>query len=129
MADSNNLLILDGGSDPKMLSTKYDSVANVHTTIHRQPPANTANVNYVTASTSSKLLLSSNEYRLGVEFYNDSNSTVYVLRGSGTANSTNYSFILNTGDYYNDIPTIYTGAYQAIWAVANGGIAASELTS
>lgn len=127
--DSNNLLILDGGSDPKLLATKYDSTANVHTTIHRQPPANTVSVSRVAASVTSGLLLASNESRLGVEFYNDSNNSAYVLRGTGTANATNYSFILNSGDYYNDIPTQFLGAYQVVWAAANGGIQISELTA
>ena len=129
MADSNNLLILDGGSDPKLLQTKYDSTANVHTTIHRAPPANTATVNRVSASNTSTQLIASNDSRLGIEFYNDSNNVVYILRGTGTANSTNYSFVLNSGDYYNDMPTQFLGAYQAVWLFANGGIQTTEMTA
>lgn len=127
MADSNNLLILDGGSNPKQVATKYDSTANVHTTVHRSPPANTATVTRIAASATSGQLVASNSDRLGIEFYNDSNTAAYILRGAGTASATNYSFILNSGDYYNDIPTIFLGAYTAVWGNANGGIQITEL--
>ena len=88
-------------------------------------PANAA-VTSVSCTTTSASLLASNTARKGASFTNDSTYIAYVLEGSGTASSTNYSFTVDPNGDYVELPTdngnCYTGALQVIWeSGASGG--------
>lgn len=88
-------------------------------------------VNSTTASvsrptiTSSAQIAGADSTREGVVLFNTGTNLVYVLLGSGTASSTNYSFSLAA----TDLVTIsgYTGVIQAI-AASGGSIAVTILS-
>lgn len=82
----------------------------------------------VSAATSSTSLLSANAARYGATVYNDSTAICYLLLGSGTASTTNYTVQLGAGGYY-EVPFGYTGAIKAIWAAANGAARVSEFSA
>lgn len=84
------------------------------------PPA-TPTVTSVGDTTTSTQLLASNTSRKEAEFYNTSSAILYILKGSGTASSTNFTIALNQGDYYT---TNITSAFQGVWASDAGGIVA-----
>lgn len=82
----------------------------------KQPSAST--ITSVGDTTSSTTLLSANTSRLEAEFYNNSTAVLYLLKGSGTASSMNFTVALNQGDYYT---TDYTGQTNGVWASDTGG--------
>lgn len=86
-------------------------------TINQEQPS-TPTVTSVGDTTSSTTLLASNSNRLEAEFYNNSTAILYLLKGSGTASSTNYTVQMAQGDYYT---TSYTGIVKGVWASDAGG--------
>jgi len=126
---ANNVIIKDATGGSFLLKTVYDPTANVHLSLHQIGAANTSTVARVPAAGVPTSLLATNNARLGVEFYNDSNGVVWVLRGLGTVSNANYSFQLNARDYFSENPTTFTGVYSAIWQFANGAIMTTELTA
>lgn len=89
-------------------------VATTPAASHPKTPSTTSVANTITSTT----LLSSNASRLEAEFYNASTAILYLLKGSGTASSSNYTVQMNQGDYY---VTDYTGQINGVWASAPGG--------
>ena len=68
--------------------------------------------------------------RDGLMIWNDSTADLYLLFGTGTASSTNYSMKLESGDFYemgNNIE--YQGALQGRWSAvdASGKARCTEL--
>jgi hypothetical protein len=88
------------------------------------PQSSTASVTSFT-STSSAQVLASNTSRKGIVFYNQGAGSVYILLGTGTASSTNFSVGLGTGD--NVTITGFTGALQGIFTTA-GTLQVTELS-
>ena len=78
----------------------------------------TPTVTTVGDSITSGQLIASNTSRKEVEFYNNSSATLYLLKGSGTASSTNYTVSLAQGDYYT---SNITSAFQGVWSSDAGG--------
>lgn len=93
--------------------------------------AQAASVARVAALTTSATVLAANLQRTGAKFMNDSNAMCYVLEGSGTASSTNFSVKLAPNDAngiggYYETPFGFTGAVQAVWTAATGALAVTE---
>ena len=88
----------------------------------------TATASNVSSSASSVTILASNSSRKGAMLYNDSNSKLYLLFGSGTASTTNYTVQLASGTYYEVPFPCFTGQLTGIWASANGAARVTELT-
>jgi hypothetical protein len=76
-------------------------------------------------STSSAVLKASNSNRKLLTVFNEGNGTIFILLGSGTASTTNYSLRLLSGDYYE--LEKYTGEVNAIFAAA-GTAKITEIT-
>jgi hypothetical protein len=75
-------------------------------------------VTSVDDTASSTQLVAANNSRQEIEFVNNSTSILYLLKGSGTATATNYSVLLEQGDYYS---TDFKGAFQGVWSVNSSG--------
>jgi len=88
------------------------------------PQSSSASVTSFT-STSSAQVLASNTNRKGIVLYNQGAGSVYILLGTGTASSTNFSVGLGTGD--NFTITGFTGALQGIFTTA-GTLQVTELS-
>ncbi len=93
-------------------------------------PASAAAVTQVASSATSVALKAANANRKGITIANDSTAILYVLLGTGTASSTNYTFAIAAKATVASDRTItgYTGAIQGIWAAANGFAYVTELT-
>ena len=73
-----------------------------------------------TTVTSTEVLAS--ESRIGGSFVNLSSADCYVLLGSGTASSTNYTVKLSTGvNSIYELPYNYSGAVQVVFSGAGTG--------
>ncbi len=82
--------------------------------------ANAANSS-VADSATSVTLKAANENRVSLTIVNDSTALLYVLKGSGAASVTAYTYVLDQGGTV----TIedYTGQVNGIWESAAGGAA------
>lgn len=76
-------------------------------------------------STSSAVLKSSNSNRKLLTIFNEGNGTIFILLGSGTASTSNYSLRLLAGDYYE--LEKYTGEVTAIFS-SSGTAKITEIT-
>jgi len=76
-------------------------------------------------STSSSVLRSSNSNRKLLTVFNEGTGTLFILLGSGTASTTNYSLRILSGDYYE--LEKYTGEVTAIFA-STGTARITEIT-
>jgi len=76
-------------------------------------------------STSSAVLKASNSNRKLLTIFNEGNGTLFILLGSGTASTTNYSLRLSAGDFYE--LDKYTGGVNAIFSTA-GTARVTEIT-
>ncbi len=81
----------------------------------------------VTSSATNVTVLAANANRLGATVHNDSTQVVYLLLGSGTASSTNFTVKMASGGYY-EIPFLFSGAIKGIWASANGFARVTEIS-
>lgn len=80
--------------------------------------SNSVSVTSVGDTTSSTQLIASNSSRKEVEFYNNSSAILYLLKGSGTASSSNFTVALAKDDVYATDSTV---AFQGVWASDAGG--------
>jgi len=76
-------------------------------------------------STSSAVLKASNPNRKLLTVFNEGSGTLFILLGSGTASTTNYSLRILSGDYYE--LEKYTGEVNAIFGSA-GTAKITEIT-
>lgn len=83
----------------------------------------------VSDSASSVTILASNANRLGATISNDSSAALYLLLGSTSASTTNYSARITQYGYY-EVPFGYTGQINGIWASDpnDGAARVTELT-
>ena len=86
-------------------------------------PASTCTVSQVTAVTSSTSIKAANTSRKGISVQNDSDRVMFLLAGSGTASSSNYTVMMYPDDYW-EAPYGYTGALTGIWESGVTGVAA-----
>lgn len=90
--------------------------------------ANTATQSSVASATSSTTILAANTARYGAIVANDDANALYLLMGSGTASSTNYTVKLYTDDIFV-VPFGFTGQLTGIWAADGSGSArVTEIT-
>lgn len=91
--------------------------------------AGTATLSNVSSSASSVTILAANTARLQAMIFNDSTSVLYLKFGT-TASSSSYTVQLASNAYYElNIPNVYTGKIDGIWASANGNARVTELTA
>lgn len=106
--------------------TQPVSIASTITSKETRPTTGTQTS--VASSASDVTILASNANRLGAMVYNDSTQILYLLVGSGTSSTSNYSVqVPSQGFYTLDFPA-YTGVLKGIWASANGNARVTELT-
>lgn len=89
--------------------------------------AGTSVVTVVVASITSGVILAANAARVGASIFNDSNKTLFLLFGAGTASATNNSVSVPQGGYV-EVPSNYTGVVTGMWNVANGNARVTEFT-
>ncbi|RYG90121.1 MAG: hypothetical protein EON59_00645 [Alphaproteobacteria bacterium] len=83
-----------------------------------------ATASSIAASTTSVELLAQNVSRLEDTIANDSTATLYVLEGTGTASSTNFTYLVPPKsdefglNYY--VASEWLGPVQGAWSAANG---------
>jgi hypothetical protein len=92
-----------------------------------QVVSSTATVTQVASSATSVALLAANSARNKGMLTNASTAILYVLLGSGTASTTNYSFTVAASGVAN-LPDGFTGPVTGIWASANGYAYLTEMT-
>lgn len=87
----------------------------------------TATRTTVARSNANQTLLASNASRLGATIFNDAAANLYVKFGT-TATSADFTIRLQSQDYY-EVPFLYTGRIDGIWASNGAGNALmTELT-
>ena len=79
----------------------------------------------VASSASDVTILASNTSRESAGIYNDSTQILYLLVGSGTSSTSNFTVRLLPTGYY-EVPAGYTGIIKGIWASANGNARVTE---
>jgi hypothetical protein len=88
----------------------------------------TPTVTSVAASLISGTLIASNTNRKGLIVCNNTDSKIYILFGTGTASSSNFSCFLVSGGIFSLGNTDYTGQLNVISTTTNGTIQVTELT-
>ena len=86
----------------------------------------TSTTTVVADSASSVTILASNSSRTGASIFNDSSAALYLLIGTGTASSVNYTVRVVQYALY-EIPYGYKGAVNGIWAT-DPGVGAARIT-
>lgn len=85
----------------------------------------------VAGSASDVTILAANAGRKGATVYNDSTAILYLLVGSGTSSTSNYTVQLPAAAFY-ELPVwpdgIYSGVIKGIWASATGNARVTEYT-
>lgn len=82
----------------------------------------------VASSATSVNLLAPNTSRIGYSIYNESTSVMFVLIANSvagtattTASSSNYTVQIAPGGFFEaEVPSVYLGTINAVWAAANG---------
>lgn len=82
----------------------------------------------VAGSASDVTILAANTSRKGATISNDSSAILYLLLGSGTSSTTNYSVKLFQDDVFELPAPVYTGIIKGIWASATGSARVTEQT-
>lgn len=91
-------------------------------------PSGTATQSGVSLLATSFTIIALNANRKGLYLYNDSVNVLYVKLDGGTATTTNYSFQLAPGGYWEMAETaIFTNAIVGISAVASGIVKVTEV--
>lgn len=98
-----------------------DSTHSIHPSSSSEGYSNSINV---ASATSSTQLVAANPSRREVVISNDSTSKLYVLIGSGTASSSNFTYVVGAG---NSLTLMTTGQITGVWASANGSAAITEV--
>jgi hypothetical protein len=73
----------------------------------------------VASSATSVQIAPVNGRRKGITVYNDSTSSLYLKLGTGAASTTSFTVLMATNTYY-EVPYLYGGVINGIWAAANG---------
>ena len=81
----------------------------------------------VAVTTASTTLDAANASRRGIIIYNSDNKPLYVKLGTA-ATTTDYSFQIASGGYWEAPRPIYTGAITACWASGTGTVRVTEIT-
>lgn len=108
------------------LSDGSSAIATLPVSLASFPAVASASISQLTSSASSQQLLASNAARKGLILFNDSTAICYVKFGT-TASTSSYTIKMAAGAYWDMPSPTYTGRIDAIWASANGVLAATEL--
>lgn len=119
-----NYTLDTGGVDMKV---RDHLGAGEHAQVIAHDPALAAAVSSVDSSTTVVTLKAANTSRRGLWLYNNSTASAYVKAGSA-ATSSDFSFIVGAGEYYEFPVPMYTGIVTALWASQNGSMKVTELT-
>jgi hypothetical protein len=84
-----------------------------------------SNTTSVSGAASSTALLGVNGARVGASVHNDSTAILYLLLGTGTASSSNYTVQMAANSHY-EVPFGYCGPLTGIWASATGAARLTE---
>lgn len=103
-----NIAAVDNGDGTFSLSTS----ATISGDVSLEQPSSPS-VTSVNDTATSTTLISANADRLEVEVVNTSSAALFILKGSGTASSSNFTARLEQYDYYT---TDYTGQINGVWA-------------
>lgn len=96
----------------------------------KQMTAGTSTITSVAAQTTPATIINTNTARLGASVYNDSTATMYLLVGTQTPSTTNYTVQVPPGGYYEFPPGItVTTTASAVWSAANGSARVTEWTA
>lgn len=83
----------------------------------------------VASNVAAVTLLAANSSRRGASVYYDGAAILYLLLGSGTPTSANFTVQMGAGLYtYYEPPTGFTGIIKGIWSVAVGSAFMTEET-
>lgn len=88
----------------------------------------TTSVTSVLASVTAVTLVAASTARLGLTFYNDSTSIMYIVLSATAASATFHTYQVPGGGYY-EIPFGYQGAVGAIWAAAGGSVRITDMST
>jgi hypothetical protein len=119
-----DVVIVDTNGD--QLTTFDVNVTNPSIPITFVAPT-TATITSPALSTTDTVILAANGARKKYSIYNDTGSKIYVALGSVTT-TTNFSYILAAGTYYESSMNDYTGAIHAIKASGTGPVRVTEFT-
>lgn len=141
---AGNTVKIGTGSDYATYTVLVDPVTgNPVTSIGGGPGGPAAAFTYSVAirsnaasSTTSAVVLAANPDRKAARILNNSSSIFYGLYGTGTASSSNYSFVLAPLTAspivpvglpsYEDIPASWIDPVTGVWAAANGNLLITE---
>jgi len=109
------------------LAEGYDAYGGAPVQIVNRPDQGATGQGTVASftSTTSAVLKASNSNRKLLTVFNEGSGTLFILLGSGTASTTNYSLRILSGDYYE--LDKYTGEVNAIFGTA-GTAKITEIT-
>ena len=102
--------------DVALVDSSGVQITNFDVTLDEGSSAAVTSVGDTTASTTLK---AANSSRKEIEFYNTSTAILYLLKGTGTASSTNFTVQLSQSDYYSSKSK---AAFQGVWASDAGGL-------
>ena len=83
---------------------------------------------FATVGAVSTLVLAANEYRVDIEFVNDSSQTMYLARGNAAVIGSGIRLNANGGSYRIGTSNLFLGAIYAICAGGQANITISEGT-
>lgn len=102
------------GADGTAADCPGDGTNGMDVDVTRMPTSATATTTTVADNASSTTVLASNSSRKGASVTNDSSAALYLLVGSGTASTTNYTVRIAQYGYF-EVPYGYTGQLTGIW--------------
>lgn len=123
MADPNA-----AGGQASVLNTQ-PAVSEYGVTVRPITRGNTATVTRVSDTATSTILDTATSGRISLTIVNDASTTLFILKGSGTASATNYTYRLN--QYETLTIDDFTGQVNGVWETdANdGGAQVTEVTT
>jgi hypothetical protein len=117
---SGNLVGMTGTAN----GLKVDGSAVTQPT--KETRSTSSSVTQVGSSATNVTLKVSNAARLGLTVHNDSTAILYLKLGA-TASTTSYTVQVPSQGYY-EVPGLYIGIVDGIWASANGNAYVTELS-
>lgn len=103
-------------------------ISNTNPLPTKQINPTTSTVISISASLTSGILITANSNRKGLLICNNTNNKIYILFGTGTASSTNFSCFLVSGGHLSLNHNDYTGIISVVASSTTGTILVTELT-
>lgn len=115
MYDPDQAVILYDSADNPIDVSEQNGVFRLRVAVAGREPVSSVATSRTAASATAVTLKASNTSRTALSIQNDSNKDLYVLLGSGTPSTTNYSVMLERRGGYYEMPFLYTGEVKGIW--------------